>query len=319
MGSLFDEPASRRQGVHNVLLWSRALACAITAVFALGASLATATGASAKPKANKPAGAVRSDNNPSRPAGGTFEIDRPGFFTLNAVLGRRHVPRLPVAATVPMRFPALAREVREEPFGLFASRAPEGQLWRKWRTVEASLRREAATFDACRSNAVNCSRPAARFLAIVREAAALAGRARLEYVSDVLNDAIRYTTDIVQHGVADRWSSPLETLASGRGDCEDYAIAKYAALREAGVPAVNLRIVLLRDAADRNDHAVLPVREDGNWYVLDNRGTLLARDRDLPHYTPLFVLAEGSVFAWSMHDLVVEPAVSDGAEPEPQW
>ena len=41
---------------------------------------------------------------------------------------------------------------------------------------------------------------------------------------------------MAQWGVPDRWSPPLETLATGRGDCEDYAIAKYVALTAAGIP-----------------------------------------------------------------------------------
>ena len=48
--------------------------------------------------------------------------------------------------------------------------------------------------------------------------------------------AIRYVSDYAQHGEADRWSAPLATFATGKGDCEDYAIAKYVALREAGFP-----------------------------------------------------------------------------------
>jgi predicted transglutaminase-like cysteine proteinase len=39
-----------------------------------------------------------------------------------------------------------------------------------------------------------------------------------------------------QWGIADHWSDPFETLLSYRGDCEDYAILKYAALLEAGIP-----------------------------------------------------------------------------------
>ena len=46
-------------------------------------------------------------------------------------------------------------------------------------------------------------------------------------------------------------------LRPRRGDCEDYAIAKYVALREAGVARENLQLVLVRDRAVRQDHAVL--------------------------------------------------------------
>jgi hypothetical protein len=40
----------------------------------------------------------------------------------------------------------------------------------------------------------------------------------------------------MQWGVADHWSDPFERLLSNRGDCEDCAILKYAALLEAGIP-----------------------------------------------------------------------------------
>ena len=36
-----------------------------------------------------------------------------------------------------------------------------------------------------------------------------------------INLAIVPTIDFVQWGVDDRWSPPLETFATGRGDCED--------------------------------------------------------------------------------------------------
>lgn len=42
--------------------------------------------------------------------------------------------------------------------------------------------------------------------------------------------------------LANRWSAPDELRASGQGDCEDFAIAKYFALLEAGIPVRRLRI-----------------------------------------------------------------------------
>ncbi len=61
----------------------------------------------------------------------------------------------------------------------------------------------------------------------------------------------------------DRWSAPLVTFASGRGDCEDYAIAKYVALREAGIAEADLRLVISHDSAIGEDHAVVTARVDG--------------------------------------------------------
>ena len=66
-----------------------------------------------------------------------------------------------------------------------------------------------------------------------------------------------------EDGVADRWSAADDTLARGRGDCEDYALAKLAMLRRAGFADRDLYLVLVKDLARRADHAVLVVRSDG--------------------------------------------------------
>jgi predicted transglutaminase-like cysteine proteinase len=44
-------------------------------------------------------------------------------------------------------------------------------------------------------------------------------------------------------GVAVHWSDPFETLLSNCGDCEDYAILKYAALLEAGIPKEDVEVL----------------------------------------------------------------------------
>ena len=95
---------------------------------------------------------------------------------------------------------------------------------------------------------------------------------------------------MVQWGVADRWSAPFETFTTRRGDCEDYAIAKYVALRAAGVAEAGVKLVVVHNTAAGEDHAVVAVRLDGAWIILDNRWLPLVRDREMPRATPLFVL-----------------------------
>jgi len=70
--------------------------------------------------------------------------------------------------------------------------------------------------------------------------------ARLEAMNRFFNDRIVFTDDEIVWHEADHWASPLETLQQGRGDCEDFAIAKYFALLAAGVPATRLRLVYVR-------------------------------------------------------------------------
>jgi predicted transglutaminase-like cysteine proteinase len=211
-------------------------------------------------------------------------------------------------------------ESSSEPFGLSAFRAPEGVLWVKWRGVEQDMRAETEQLDRCRDDRSTCSPAALHFLRLVESAQTKEGRARIEMVNRAVNTAIRYTSDFAQHGVADRWTAPLASLATGRGDCEDYAIAKYAILRAAGMPATDLRLLLVRDRAVRQDHAVLAVRDGGRWLVLDNRHLMLADTSMLPQFTPLFTLDHHGVslfaapyVAWPVVE-VMEPAAATPPE-----
>jgi predicted transglutaminase-like cysteine proteinase len=172
---------------------------------------------------------------------------------------------------------------------MFSFKAPDGELWTKWRGIEQDLAREAKLVEACRDRA-SCSAEAKRYLAIVAKVKALTGHAQLETANRLMNGAIRYVSDAQQHGIPDRWTAPLASLAAGLGDCEDFAIAKYVALRDAGVSETDMRLVLVRDNSIRIDHAVLAVRLDGRWLVLDNRKSFVVEPGELTHYAPLFSL-----------------------------
>src|SRR5262249_10685555 len=174
-------------------------------------------------------------------------------------------------------------------------RAPEGVLWRKWRSVQSDIAADMREAASCKSDNATCSEAARKFSLMVDDVRGREGKARIETANRLINTAIRYTRDLVQHAAIDVWSSPLASLASGRGDCEDYAIAKYVLLREAGVAEQDLRVLLVRDRAVREDHAVLAVRIDGAWRMLDNRYAALSADNELQHFTPLVELDHSGV------------------------
>ena len=69
---------------------------------------------------------------------------------------------------------------------------------------------------------------------------------RLRTVNQFFNQRIGWRTDAEVWGVDDYWATPLETLDKGQGDCEDYAIAKYASLLAAGTAPDKLRLVYVR-------------------------------------------------------------------------
>lgn len=253
------------------------------------------------------------------------------FFSINSVLARidgKTPPNEPVrlasittddvasdapADVIPAEPTA---QKTAEPFGLFAFRAPEGALWRKWRSVKNDIAREMASAMDCKADISTCEGATRRFLLMAGEVQGYEGAARLEVANRLINTAIRYTSDLIQHGDVDVWSAPLASLKSGRGDCEDYAIAKYVLLREAGVAEQDMRILLVRDRAARQDHAVLAVRKDKGWTVLDNRSAMLFSEDDLPQFTPLAALDTSGVSLFASPYLTQRMNL-DGKTPAP--
>jgi predicted transglutaminase-like cysteine proteinase len=182
-----------------------------------------------------------------------------------------------------------------EPFALNVEPLTAGGVVDKWHGLVADIRAEGAVLAHCRDDAQHCPPAAKKFLAVIAEGRLHDGRARVGVINRAINMAIRPTSDLAQWGVVDRWSAPLVTLASGRGDCEDYAIAKYVALREAGVAENDVRLIIVRDLASGDDHAVAAARVDEKWIVLDNRRLALIEDAAMGRVEPLFVLDDAGV------------------------
>lgn len=177
-----------------------------------------------------------------------------------------------------------------EPFGLAVTPVTEGEVLNKWNGVIAEISAESGILTRCGDAVVPCQPAAQKFLAVIAEGRSHDGRARFGIVNRDVNLAIIPTSDFTQWGETDHWSAPLVTFESGRGDCEDYAIAKYVALEQAGVSASDLRLVILRDLATGEDHAVVTARFDEKWFVLDNRRLVMLEDIEMQHVLPLFVL-----------------------------
>ncbi len=101
---------------------------------------------------------------------------------------------------------------------------------------------------------------------------------KLADVNDFVNRRLRFEDDQNVWGVADYWATPIEALAKGAGDCEDYAIAKYFSLKFAGVPVSKLRITYVKvrlgnaSSAPLQAHMVLTYypSPDAEPLILDN-------------------------------------------------
>ena len=182
-----------------------------------------------------------------------------------------------------------------EPFGVFAFAISSGGLQQKWSALKDRLDGDMVQLALCDGDRDNCASPAAlKLLAIVDQARARDGRARLGETNRAVNLAIHPADDSVD----DVWSPPLATFARGAGDCEDYAIAKLAALRLAGVAPEDLRILVVRDIRAGEEHAVAAARLDGQWLMLDNRRMAMVGDDAARGYQPLFVLHQSAVMKY---------------------
>jgi len=98
---------------------------------------------------------------------------------------------------------------------------------------------------------------------------------KLKAVNDFFNK-FRYVTDPKLWHTNDYWASPYEFLGKGAGDCEDYAIAKYFALRTLGIPDEKLKItyVKLKQKSDKYDNAHMVLnyyhKKNSTPIILDN-------------------------------------------------
>lgn len=115
-------------------------------------------------------------------------------------------------------------------------------------------------------------------------------------VNALVNET-RYIVDSKNWGKSDYWATPVEFLKRG-GDCEDFAIAKYTALRVLGVPEERMRVAIVHDKQKNIAHAILIVYAENGPYILDNQNKELVRADRVGRYKPIFSINRT---AWWLH------------------
>ncbi len=79
---------------------------------------------------------------------------------------------------------------------------------------------------------------------------------KLTKVNDFFN-RLKLESDMTHWEQEDYWATPVETLASGGGDCEDMAIAKYFTLTAIGISEEKLQITYVKALNLNQAHMVL--------------------------------------------------------------
>lgn len=113
-------------------------------------------------------------------------------------------------------------------------------------------------------------------------------------INNKINAEIAYRNDSDDH-----WQTPAETLTFKTGDCEDYAILKYAVLHKLGY-----RVNIVVGKLPRNgniDHAWVEVKDGNDWIILDNRNNVTPKRDDVKaFFTPIFTLSVDGVWIGSL-------------------
>ena len=160
-----------------------------------------------------------------------------------------------------------------------------------WHRFSDKVAESLDLLSRCARSLASC--PEREVAALLAETVKLRGSGPVAMLTAVNRLANRqpYRSDLANFHTREHWASPLEFLARS-GDCEDYAIFKYALLRHLGMPADSLRIVLLKHKADGRGHAVLAAYVEDQVYILDNADGFVRLQDDVKNYLPVFSFNE---------------------------
>ena len=130
---------------------------------------------------------------------------------------------------------------------------------------------------------------------------------KLIKVNEFFNRRISFADDQSVWGKSDFWATPFETMTKGKGDCEDFVIAKYFSLLDMDVPDAQLRLIYVRarlggpSSAVQQAHMVLAYYDtpEADPLILDNLITEIRPAARRPDLAPVFSFNRQGVFAGS--------------------
>ncbi len=188
----------------------------------------------------------------------------------------------------------IARQVQGAHVGLFGKteiRAGEIGALPKWQNVIDKMKSQKDMLKRCAASVSACDPAATKaWNQIITSASKLEPMAKLKVVTAFFNKW-PYKTDMENYGVTEYWATPAEFMARS-GMCHDYAITKFYALLELGVPNDDMRIVAVIDHIRGENHAVLVVNIANDYVVLDSLSDLVMSHTRYPQYDPQFSVNE---------------------------
>ena len=165
----------------------------------------------------------------------------------------------------------------------------------QWNRVRDRLPELSEALTACAADRARCTEPWMDAWLQAREAAAGLDRdGQLQAVNRFFNRK-PYKTDRATYRTSEYWAAPDEFMAYS-GDCEDYAIAKFFALRGLGFANQELRIAVVYDKLRRIGHAVLAVYVEGDILILNNQTDTIASHTRYDNFVPWYLVNETALW-----------------------
>lgn len=166
----------------------------------------------------------------------------------------------------------------------------------QWARVLERLTSEGPALERCGKQRAHCGESAPQaWNKIIADAQPHSRNRKLQMVNSYFN-RWPYKLDREVYGASEYWASPLEFLRRS-GDCEDYAIAKFFALRQLGLGNEEMRVVILWDEIRTIGHAVLAVYTEDDILVLDSLSSAILSHWRYKQYVPQYSMNETTRWA----------------------
>ncbi len=197
--------------------------------------------------------------------------------------------------TAPSQLPASAPAPALGIFGATNLQSRGLDVTSQWNRVVDRLPALSAAISACAADTANCSAPWMMAWVQARRLSSLLDRGeQLQAVNRFFN-RWPYRTDRANYRASEYWAAPDEFMAYS-GDCEDYAIAKFFALRELGFTNQELRIAVVYDNLRRTGHAVLAVYTEDDILILNNQTNTIASHARYNNFVPWYLVNETTLW-----------------------
>ena len=179
-----------------------------------------------------------------------------------------------VAIVVAMFAPASAHSQTMYSFDSAEDFFAPATHWSAWQDTLDRHQSQRETIHDCLGNEDACPRRLKGLRHVLLKGASLGLEQQVRLVNRYINRH-RYKDDRVtsRSAAGNQWETLTEFLHRG-GDCEDFAVAKYFVLREFGVEAEDMRIVIGRESKRATHHAMLAIRFDEGVWLLENDNSI---------------------------------------------